>query len=286
LENGSVTIPVYLQDFSKTADIMCAHAKRLKELLVETVAKNHPEYPSEIDEPKYVNCLNFLKCFLDSKGRVYTFNYDLLLYWTLMYGMEKKLIVGAPNDGFGRDTDFYDGESHVSDYVTWQGDTNAHNQNIHYLHGALHIFDRGPDVEKFVWHDKNVRLIDQSRQALEQGKFPLFVSEGESDKKMDKITHSGYLYHSYKSFSATMGAKPKVPNCLFTYGVSFTDNDWHIVKKIAEGRVKHLYVSIYGDPYSNDNQRIINYIEMLKRRRRDDELEVTFYNAESAAVWG
>src|SRR5690606_15977071 len=161
LENGSLALPVYAKHSPGIAGTMRAHAMRLKELLVETVAKNHPEYPSEIDSSKYVNCVNFLKYFLDSKGAVYTFNYDLLLYWTLMYGMENKMIA-APKDGFGRDMDFFDQKAHVSDYVTWQGDSTAHYQNIHYLHGALHLFDKGADVEKFVWHDKGVRLIDQT----------------------------------------------------------------------------------------------------------------------------
>jgi hypothetical protein len=47
-------------------------------------------------------------------------------------------------------------------------------------------------------------LIDQARKALSEGRFPLFVSEGECEKKLEKITHCGYLYHSYKSFSKTM----------------------------------------------------------------------------------
>jgi hypothetical protein len=287
LENGSLAIPLYLNQSSDVESKMRMHAKRLKELLIETVAKNHPAYPSEIDTAKYESCINFLKIFLDKKGRIYSFNYDLLLYWTVMYGMEKRLIATIPIDGFGRDTDFFDGESHASEYLTWQGESTASDQNIHYLHGALHLYDRGADIEKFTWRDKNVRLIDQAREALSQGRFPLFVSEGESEKKMKKITHSGYLYHSYKSFSKIMAVgKRGTINCLFVYGLSFTENDSHILDKISAGRVKHMYVSIYGDPNSNNNQKIIQAAELLKRKRKEGDLEISYFDAESATVWG
>lgn len=286
LENASVALPIYLSGYDDVAIKMQQDAVKLKELLIKTVAQNHPAFPSEIAEQKYIRCINFLKNFMDYKGKIYTLNYDLLLYWTVMYGMENKLINERPLDGFGRDTDFQNGELNVSDYLTWQGESTAYHQNIHYLHGALHLYDNGAFLEKFTWNDKNIPLIDQARQALSEGRFPLFVSEGECEKKMEKITHCGYLYHSYKSFSKSMEVvKRGGGNCLFTFGVSFMDNDDHMLKKIASGKVKSLYVSIYGDPDTPQNQRIIAAAEALKGRRSTADLEVFYYDAASAQVW-
>ena len=287
LERGAAVLPAYLPKEKHTAIQMACNALKLKELLIETIAKNHPAYPSEIEEKKYNACISFLSNFLDDGGVVYTLNYDLLLYWTLMYGMDKKLIKALPIDGFGRDTDFTGGKSFVSEYVTWQGDSKAHSQNVHYLHGALHIYDRGADVEKFTWNDKGIPLVDQARKALSEGRFPLFVAEGESQKKMEKITHCGYLFHSFKSFSSTMKVAPKnAPNCLFTYGVSFSANDDHILNKIPKGKVAHLFVSIYGDPTIKSNSEIIVSAEKLKGKREYGTLEISYYDAESALVWG
>lgn len=287
LENASVALPIYLSGLDDVSQKMLQDAAKLKDLLIRTVAQNHPAFPSEINENKYINCIGFLRNFMDHKGKIYSFNYDLLLYWTVMYGMENKLIEQKPLDGFGRDTDFQNGEVNVSDYLTWQGESTAHQQNIHYLHGALHLYDNGAFLEKFTWNDKNIPLIDQARKALSEGRFPLFVSEGECVKKMDKITHCGYLYHSYKSFSKTMEVVTRGGgNCLFTFGVSFMDNDDHILKKIASGKVKSLYVSVYGDPCSPENQHIIGAAESLKGRRSTGDLEVFYYDAESAKVWG
>jgi len=286
LENASVALPIYIKGYDDVAQKMRQDGVKLKELLIRTVAQNHPAFPAEIEEHKYVSCIDFLKNFMDHKGKVYTFNYDLLLYWTVMYGMENRLIEQKPLDGFGRDTDFQNGKFNVSDYLIWQGETTAHHQNIHYLHGALHLYDNGAFLEKFTWNNKNIPLIDQARKALSEGRFPLFVSEGGCEKKMEKITHCGYLYHSYKSFSKTMEVVTRDGgNCLFTFGVSFMDNDDHILKKIASGKVKHLYVSIYGDPDTPDNQRIIAAVEALKGRRSTGDLEISYYDAESAQVW-
>lgn len=287
LEKGGSVLPAYLPEKKKTAATMLQHALKLKERLIETIAENHPSFPGEIEEYKCKACTSFLSNFIDPGGTVYSLNYDLLLYWTLMYGMEQKLIRVQPLDGFGRDTDFEDGEVYVSEYVTWQGDSRAHSQNIHYLHGALHIYDRGADVEKFTWADKGIRLVDQARKALSENRFPLFVAEGESKKKMEKIIHSGYLYHSFKSFSSTMkyGAKSS-KSCLFTYGVSFSENDEHILSKISKGKVAHLFVSLYGDPASKTNNAIIASLERLKRKRSSGDLEISFYDAASANVWG
>jgi hypothetical protein len=287
LNNAGAILPAYLPKEEQSIKLILQHATKLKERLIETIARNHPEFPAEIDDKKYNNCIHFLSNFLDTGNSVYTLNYDLLLYWTLMYGLEKKLIKTDPVDGFGRETDFENGEISVSEYVTWQGDSKAHGQNVHYLHGALHLYDRGIDVEKFTWIDKGIRLIDQARKALSENRFPLFVAEGESGKKMEKIIHSGYLYHSFKSFSSAMKAgKKSSKGCLFTYGVSFSKNDEHILCKIPKGKVAHLFVSIYGSPDSLENKQIIDQAEELKRRRSYTDLSISYYDAASAKVWG
>lgn len=291
LENASKILTSYDGELTGISKKMHQQAQALKETLIQTVADNHPATPGEVTDSRYEACLRFLAHFINKnvKGNIYTLNYDLLLYWTLMFGWSRNLIDMQPNDGFGRDTAYYNGQAYVDDYLTWQGDTNAHGQNVHYLHGALHIYDRGSEVEKFNWTDTHKPLIDQAREALSQDRFPLFVAEGESEKKMDRIIHSGYLYHSYKSFSTTMsyGAKnDRGKCCLFTFGVSFGANDAHILEKIANGNVSCLYVSIYGDPSSDVNKQIIRSAEELKRRRKDGNLEICYYDALTAKVWG
>lgn len=287
LEHCSIVLPSYRKTLPKTVALIHKHAQKLKEILIETIAKNHPGRPTDIDETKYKACIQFLNNFLGNDGAIYSLNYDLLLYWTLMYGMNEGLLNAEPNDGFGKNVEFEDGEFSVSDYVIWQGDSNAHGQNIHYLHGALHIFERDADIEKFTWINTGKPLIEQAREALEVNRFPLFVAEGDSKKKLTRISHSGYLFHSYKSFSQRMKTGDKKSTaCLFTYGVSFSENDAHIIKKISNGRCNHLFVSIYGNPNLDYNKHIIDAAETIKRKRTNQDFRISYYDADSAKIWG
>src|SRR5690606_26141721 len=123
--------------------------KALKEILVKTIAVNHPVNPANIQDNEFMSCRHFLNHFLapELTGHVFTLNYDLLLYWTLMHDgdplhdNDPKL---RKNDSFGNDVDVPDAE-----YVVWQGETAAHSSISHYLHGALHLFDAGPELQKF-----------------------------------------------------------------------------------------------------------------------------------------
>lgn len=282
LENTSLILPAY-KSMPTTVAKMKEHAAQIKEILVQTIAKNHPARPSDIPEAKYLACIEFLNHFLNENGCVYSVNYDLLLYWTLMCGLDRNLLLVEPNDGFGKN--FLDDEMGVEDYVVWQADTNPHGQNIHYLHGALHVFDTDTEVEKFTWSNTGIPLIDQIREALDGDKYPLFVAEGESSKKLAKIKHSAYLYHSYKSFGERMKQGARTSACLFTYGLSFSANDAHIIRKIANGKCRHLFVSLFGATESPSNKKIIGAVKKIQSKRGGN-LKVTYFDAASAKVWG
>ncbi len=53
-------------------------------------------------------------------------------------------------------------------YVEWQGEGAAHGQNIHYLHGALHLFDAGYQLQKYTWVNTGKALVDQANEALKE----------------------------------------------------------------------------------------------------------------------
>lgn len=281
LEDSAKTLPIFTSKGQTIASKMQHQAEGVKTALVRTIADNHPDIPNQVSDAKFWACRNFLAYFLngDNDGRVYTLNYDLLLYWAALHddseGEELSLSI---NDGFGRD-DEYD-----ADYVTWQGENNARDQRIHYIHGAIHLFDAGSELKKYTWSNTGIPLLDQARTAMEQGMFPMFVAEGTSQQKLAKIKHSAYLYHSYKSFSEIVNKKDQA---LFIYGHSLAENDQHILEKISKGKVPHIFVSLFGSPSAGYNKSIIQAAERLKRQRRERlPLEVTYYDATSAEVWG
>ena len=283
LEDASRVVPVYSKEAKEAAAAMAADAEALKDILIQTVANNHPNIPNEINDEQFWACRRFLAHFLGDEnkdGKVYTLNYDLLLYWTLMHedmGFDDPISLAA-NDGFDRDEDT------EPEYVNWMGESGAHGQRVHYLHGALHLFDAGAELQKYTWVNTGKPLLEQAREAMGARKFPLFVAEGKSNQKLAKIKHSAYLHHSYKSFSSQMGQRN---DALFIFGHSLAENDQHILKKIARGKIGQIYVGLYGDPNSDGNKAIRSAANALGAHRDERvPLSVAFFDAGSAQVWG
>ena len=240
----------------------------LRELVVQTIASSHPSWPGEIEESEYAACRQFLAYF----DTVYTFNYDLLLYWTKMHTAEGER--PDSDDGFRTPEDDLE-----APYVVWEP-SQSRAQSMWFLHGALHIFDSGTEVQKYTWSKTGVRLIEQIRDALGRGYFPIFVSEGTSAEKYERIRHNDYLAKAYRSFESIQGA-------LFIYGHSLAENDDHYLRCIRKGKVSHLYVGLYGDSNSVSNKFIIRRANQLSNERRGrNALAVTYYDASSANVWG
>ena len=267
---------VYLEDFPDVAETMNADASALREVLVSAIAGSHPDLLSEISTVAYAACKQFLSRF----ERIFTLNYDLLLYWAVMQSEIEPDV--EPNDGFRTP------ETGEAEYVTWEIE-NSYGQKIYYLHGALHLFDAGSELQKFTWVNTGIRLTEQIREALEEEKYPMFVAEGTTEEKREKIKHHAYLTKAYESFSRINGV-------LFIFGHSLAENDEHFLRLIERGHIDDVYVGIFGDPKTKSNKKIIARAERMiearqrhaarNRRRRLPELSVYFYDAESARAWG
>ena len=242
-------------------------ADKLKELLVQTIASSHPAWPGEISNVEYSACRAFLGYF----DVIYTFNYDLLLYWAQMHTEEG--LTPSSDDGFRKsDADF------DADYVVWEP-SQSHGQNTWFLHGALHVFDAGTEIQKYTWVNTGVRLIDQIRNALNKGFFPLFVSEGTSAEKLERIRHSDYLAKAYRSFCEISG-------CLFIYGHSLADNDEHYLERVEKGKLSQLYIGLHGSPNSAPNKRIVRRANQIVNNHRRSKLGVSYFDSATARVWG
>jgi hypothetical protein len=258
---------VYAHEQPDLAERLRRDADGLREVLASAIASSHPDRPADIEPEKYSACRTFLGEFKS----IYTLNYDLLLYWALMQS-EVEPETGS-DDGFRQP------EDGPEDYVTWEVDR-TDSQNIHYLHGALHVFDAGAEVQKYTWCNTGLALIDQIRAALAADKFPLFVAEGSADEKLARIQHSGFLNRSYRSFA-------KIGGPLFIFGHSLAENDEHILHLIDKGKMNPIFVGLYGDPKSKANQAIISRAEQIPDRRSTRRpATIQFFDAQSATVWG
>lgn len=261
-------ISIYLPKEKITAQRMLDEAAELKNVLVRAIAENHPDLPQAVPKEAYKACRQFLSHF----DRKFTLNYDLLLYWALMNDEVDELNLER-DDGF-RNSEI----NEEADYVSWEDHQSA---TVSFLHGALHLFDSGVELQKYTWSRTSVRLMDQIRSALDAESYPLFVSEGSSNAKLTRINHSAYLHKALRSFESVQGN-------LFIYGHSLDPTDDHIFRRIESGRskIKSLFVSLYGDPETADNKRIISRAKLIATRRPAKKpLEVQFFDANSASVW-
>lgn len=275
LQDAATVLKVYRPKFVRTVAGLLQDADLIKDALVSAIARRHPDRPYDILPQQYAACRKFLSEF----DHIYTLNYDVLLYWTLMQDEVDTLDL-RPDDGFRHPEDDPD-----QPYVSWQ---QANSPTVHYLHGALHLFDAGSEITKYTWSKTDKPIVEQIRKALDENKYPLFVAEGSSATKKARILHNAYLHKALRSFESCC----KSPNgTIVVFGHSLADNDMHVLRCIAAGGAAHLLISIFGDINSPGNKAILAKADALvqlraKRRGSKFPLAVTFYEATSAKVWG
>jgi len=271
LARAAILADVYGTSDQTLAERFRTDGEALKEVLVQAIAGSHPERPAAITDDECAAA----KMFLSHFDRKYSVNYDLLTYWALMRSDVEPTV--SCNDGFRQP------EDGPEEWVIW--DPSQHGQDVFYLHGGLHVYQSGPEIRKFTWCNTGIALMDQIRAALGEDKFPLYVAEGTWQEKMTRIQGSSFLGRAYRSFREIGGS-------LFTFGLSFSESDAHIADAIAHNKVERLFVSLFDDPQDPANRELRARAEAITIRRqqvggrRAKPLEVYFYDAASAHVWG
>lgn len=272
LQASSQVLKIYNNN-APEIKVLKKDAQEIKKELIKVLCSKHPERPSALTQEEYKNCAKFLSNF----DRIFTLNYDLLLYWTLLQDKDGDKCIKKIDDGFRRGAE---------SYLNWNVE-NAHDQNIYYLHGALHLLDNDFDLIKLEWSEWGSTIIEQITDGLAEGRFPLFVAEGTSKQKLSKITHNAYLSKCLDSFSQIGGS-------LFVYGHSLAENDNHILHLIPQtSKIENLFISLFGNPESRENKKIIQRANKLKFLRdeqiiqnsRIKPLNLYFYSTDSTKVW-
>lgn len=246
---------------------------KLKKSLLDAVKTMHPEHVFKIPEEQSAACANFLSNFLNTNGNIYSTNYDLLLYWVLMRN-------GVLNhvDGCGRELENDTGEYMAPSDQEWSDliwGKNRDDQNVFYLHGALPFFDSGVAVIKEEYDVYNY-LLDNINARMENGEYPIFVTAGDGQQKLNHITHNQYLTYCYDSLCQAEGS-------LVTFGFGFGQYDEHIItaiNKAAKQKIPNKLWSIYIGVYSPEDKKHIEQIEGKFR------CKVHVFDAKTVKVWG
>jgi hypothetical protein len=273
LDGFSALISAFGGDLALKKRVDAASAK-LKTSLLEAVKTMHPEHVFRVPEEQSKVCAAFLKTFLDTGGSIYSTNYDLLLYWVLM----RNSVVNHV-DGCGRELENDTGEFMKPEDQIWSEDLywgkRREEQNVFYLHGALPFFDGGIAVVKEKYDDYNYLLQNISAR-MEKGAYPIFVTAGDGQQKLEHIRHNQYLTYCYDRFCQAEGS-------LVTFGFGFGPYDEHIIAAInsaAKLKAPDRLWSIYIGVYSDEDKK---HIEQVAGEFR---CKVHVYDAKTANVWG
>lgn len=267
---------IYGLSNAKTVRTINGDLSNLKQALIRSIAQTHPGHSGKLSDEKKQSCANFLKPY----HVTFTTNYDLLLYWVELFALDEL----QGRDGFGASEDDPD-----APYCVLSEALGRH-RGICFIHGALHLFMAEGEIRKHSWNKSQIPLIQSVQDGLAREEYPLFVAEGDSEKKMEQINRNRYLSYCYSKLS-------RIESDLVVYGLSFGPSDAHIADAIAHSKSSRIYVSLHGDPDSDANKairgnvkRIINKRHALRTGRQKKYqgwpgLESEYFQAETANVW-
>lgn len=266
------------QIFHTPADIVAeveGAVERLRNKLLETISNIHPDQVFSVPENKSAACAEFLSKYLANGGHIFSTNYDLLLYWILMRNEIENCI-----DGFGRYAENVDEGKHIKEEdIEWSDLTwgkYKSKQNIHYLHGALPLFDDRSNIIK-AESQRGEWLLEAIKSKITNMKYPIFVAAGDSQQKLDHISHNKYLTFCYDKLSEITGS-------LVVFGFSFGENDKHIIEAINkaavfrdDGALLSVYIGVYSE---ND----YDHINSIRKAFKCKKLEM--FDASTVNIWG
>ncbi|OTQ88449.1 hypothetical protein BG30_00055 [Bacillus subtilis subsp. subtilis] len=239
----------------------------IKNLLIKAVQDIHPLY-IHLNIGKLAWSLNVFK------KNIFTTNYDLLSYWALLKLKDKPLNRNTRDGFFFRNT---------SDRtLTFQPDTFEENHlKLFHLHGALHFYEDQGEIIKV--KAKSEYLLSEIKQKYESGYFPVYVSEGVSEKKLAQIHSNYYLSYCYNSFVGIEGGIT-----ILGQGLN-PDYDKHLIDAIIRSKVKYIAFGVYPT-VSDSSQYIIETVKRYFGKLEDKALlfydSKTFFDFAREKSWG
>jgi hypothetical protein len=188
----------------------------VQKALISAVNLVHPK-PADIPSERIGQCLS-------DYNAIFTTNYDLLPYWAILSGWSNKLV------------DFFweDGVFNIRNVEVFSGKS-----PLYFLHGALHL----QSVE--ISDARKVPLSFESGAvgAFESGfveKFPLFITEGKSELKLNRIRSNSYLNFCYENLRKSKGGM-----VVFGHELS-QEYDGHIVEALRESSNDTIAISVFS----------------------------------------
>lgn len=232
LDNAAVCVDPFTQDLHDPhpdKQTLQGAASRLRTELGRAILLNHPIASTIVSEAQSRSCAGFIRAF----SSIFTTNYDLLLYWVLMQrrgDLRKNKYQSLFRDGFGWGL--------LDPSVVLWPSHNSGQQNVFYIHGALHLFKHQHGVEKLKYAKGQHTVKQAIADRVDAGSLPIIVSEGAANSKLDRVLSNPYLAFCYQKLLSLTGS-------LITYGFGFNANDSHIRHAIVMSHVTELWIGCH-----------------------------------------
>jgi len=236
---------------------------KVKNALIETVNFIHKNVTYDSVRERLKKASSFLSRF----NKVFSLNYDLLVYWAIMLGLDDS--PSAFKDGFGHGK------------FNWEWALNPGDSTmIFYPHGNLVIGRHIQGGESKICSSRTLRrnlLSTITDKWQTENYIPVFVSEGKKEQKEITIAQSPYLNIVNKYFLQNIGS------AVVVYGWSMRDIDDHILDSVLKKKPIKFAISLYQDDprCSETRERIIYKLT----RNRFYRPEIYFFNAKSDGCW-
>lgn len=186
--------------------------------------------------------------YLNGRKRVFTTNYDLVVYWAHQQNAMHVNLV-----------DFFWGTGYTFDPNN-TGIWSSGSTPVYYLHGAVHLWqDDYGDNGKWTNADTGNLLLVLQQYSVDKSKRPLFISEGTSKAKVRTIQRSPYLSHCLDALSED-------DQNTVIVGHSLSSQDQHIVDALNEGPKRRVAVAIY--PSGNSAHVIAEKVRIAEGLQR------------------
>lgn len=236
--------------------------QHVRDCLIAAVRDIHSEH--EAIKNQIPRIYNFLKGF----KKVISLNYDLIVYWTMMYGND------IPDHHAFKDC-FLSG-SFDDDWRRFEEPIGNQNECtlVFYPHGSL-VFARDKIENERKINSGQEGLLEGILKELVTGHYvPLFVSEGTSEQKVKSIQSSYYLNTVYREVLTSLNSN------LVLYGWGLGEHDLHILKRMVKSRIDQVAVSVYGN-----DQAYCNRIHQIFKDYFRQPCNIVFFDSQSQCCW-
>jgi hypothetical protein len=250
-------------DDEKTVEIY----NEIRQCLIEVVHSIHPEYQSIVGD--FQSIANYMRRF----GKVFSLNYDLLVYWVMMFSNNNQLS--------HRFKDCFLHNVFDEDWSNYRVPSKKYGEEnvtlVFYPHGNLSLI-KGIVDNEYKIAPFGGSLLDAVLCAWSDNSgTPIFVSEGGSNQKVVSIKKSNYLFRVNEEIIS------EPCDNITIYGWSMSDNDIHIMRKIRKSGAKRIAISVFVT--GTDSDRKFCDEVTLKIKNNIGNVEIVFFDSKSPGCW-